>query len=128
MELLKEFVSAYGAAILRTVLTAIAGYIGIAVKNLYRKYINDETKQHVAKTAVKAVEQMYKDLYGEEKLQKALESASDILMTKNISISNTELRTLIEAAVAEFNNAFNSGKNSAVKTTGTKTDTEYETE
>lgn len=108
MELLNEFISTYGTTILYSVLTAIAGYLGIVVKNLYTKYINDKTKQDVAKTCVKAVEQIYKDLHGEEKLQKALEAASEMLMNKNIAITDIELRMLIEAAVAEFNDAFNS--------------------
>lgn len=108
MELLNEFISTYGTTILYSALTAIAGYLGIVVKNLYTKYINDKTKQNVAKTCVKAVEQIYKDLHGEEKLQKALEAASEMLMNKNITITDIELRMLIEAAVAEFNDAFNS--------------------
>lgn len=73
---------------------------------------NDE----VISLSDKAVEQMYKDLHGDEKLQKALEAASDMLLTKGITISDIELRLLIEAAVAEFNDAFNK--------TGTATDTE----
>lgn len=108
MELfLQEFISTYGTTILYSILTAIAGYLGIVVKNLYTKYINDKTKQDVAKTVVKAVEQMYKDLHGDEKLQKALEAASDMLLTKGITVSDIELRMLIEAAVAEFNDTFN---------------------
>ena len=108
MELfLQEFISTYGTTILYSILTAIAGYLGIVIKNLYTKYINDKTKQDVAKTVVKAVEQMYKDLHGDEKLQKALEAASDMLLTKGITISDIELRMLIESAVAEFNDAFN---------------------
>lgn len=58
MELFKEFISAYGTTILYSILTAVAGYIGIVVKNLYQKYINDKTKQDVAKTVVQAVEQI----------------------------------------------------------------------
>ena len=107
MELFKEFISAYGTTILYSILTAVAGYIGIVVKNLYQKYINDKTKQDVAKTVVQAVEQMYQNLHGEEKLQKALEAASDMLLTKGITISDIELRMLIEAAVNEFNKSFN---------------------
>lgn len=107
MELLKEFISAYGTTILYSFITAIAGYLGVVIKNVYTKYINDKTKQDVAKTCVKAVEQIYKDLHGEEKLAKALEAASEMLMNKNIAITDIELRMLIEAAVAEFNNAFN---------------------
>jgi hypothetical protein len=71
------------------------------------KYINDKTKKEVAKVAVQFVEQVYKDLHGEEKLNEALQAAAEMLQEKNISVSSLELRVLIEAAVAEFNNAFN---------------------
>ena len=102
----KEFVSTYGVEIIMAVLTAIAGYIGVVVKNLYTKYINDQTKESVVKTVVQGVEQVYKDLHGEEKLYKALDAASEMLDEKGISVTQFELRMLIEAAVAEFNKAF----------------------
>ena len=106
MEFIQEFISQYGTTILYAVLTAIAGYLGIVVKRIYEKYINDKTKQAVAKTVVQAVEQIYKDLHGDEKLNKALESMSEMLAEKGIQISDLEMRMLIEAAVAEFNEAF----------------------
>lgn len=102
-----EFINQYGTTILYALITAIGGYIGIAVKNIYTKYINDKTKESVAKTAVKFVEQVYKDLHGEEKLNAALSAAGEMLMEKGITITDLELRVLIEAAVAEFNEAFN---------------------
>ena len=101
-----EFINQYGTEILYAIITAIAGYIGIVLKNLCTKFINDKTKQAVAKTAVQFVEQVYKDLHGEEKLDKALTAASEMLNEKGITVSNLEMRALIEAAVAEFNNAF----------------------
>ena len=101
-----EFINEYGTELLYAIITAIAGYIGIVVKNLVKKYLNDKTKQSVAKTAVKYVEQVFKDLHGEEKLQQALVAASQMLAEKEIIITELELRVLIEAAVAEFNEAF----------------------
>lgn len=101
-----EFINTYGTEILYTIITAIAGYIGIVIKNLCTKYINDKTKAAVAKTAVQFVEQVYKDLHGEEKLDQALSAASEMLNEKGITVSELEMRVLIEAAVAEFNNAF----------------------
>lgn len=106
MEFIKLFISEYGTTILYAVLTALAGYIGIVAKRLYTKYVNDKTKQAVAKTVVQAVEQIYKDLHGEEKLNKALEAASEMLAEKGITITDLEMRMLIEAALAEFNRAF----------------------
>lgn len=103
-----EFINQYGTQILYALLTAIAGYVGIAVKNLYQKYVNDKTKKSVAKIVVQGVEQIYKDLHGEEKLNKAIDAASEMLAEKGITITELEIRMLIEAAVCEFNNAFNS--------------------
>lgn len=102
-----QFVSEYGTQILYLIFTAIAGYVGIVVKNIYEKYINDQTKKNVVKTVVQGIEQLYKDLHGEEKLNKALEAASEILHEKGITITEFELQMLIEATVAEFNNVFN---------------------
>ena len=107
MELLKNFISENGTEILGAIITAIAGYIGVVLKNLYTKYINDKTKQSVVKTCVQAIEQLYKDLHGEEKLNKVIESATDMLTEKGISITDLELRMLIESAVGEFNDNFN---------------------
>lgn len=101
-----EFINEYGMQILYAIITGIAGYIGIVVKNLVTKYINDKTKQAVAKTSVQFVEQVYKDLHGEEKLNEALDAASQMLAEKGINVTELELRALIEAAVAEFNDAF----------------------
>ena len=101
-----EFINQYGLQILYTVVMAIAGYVGIVIKNLATKYINDKTKRDVAKTAVQFVEQVYKDLHGEEKLNAALSAASEMLAEKGIHVSDLEMRVLLEAAVAEFNKVF----------------------
>lgn len=106
MELFNNFLAEYGTTILYTVITAIAGYLGLVFKNLYQKYINDQTKKDVVNTCVKAVEQIYKDLHGPEKLEKAIESASLMLAEKGIVVSDIELHLLIESALAEFNEAF----------------------
>lgn len=103
-----EFLNQYGMQILYTIVIGIAGYVGIVAKNLCTKYINDKTKAAVAKTAVQFVEQVYKDLHGEEKLNQALTAASEMLAEKGITVSELEMRVLIEAAVAEFNGAFKS--------------------
>lgn len=102
-----EFINQYGMEILSAIITAIAGYVGIVAKNLCTKYINDKTKKSVAKTVVGFVEQVYKDLHGEEKLSAALSAASELLLEKGITFNELEMRVLIESAVAEFNNAFN---------------------
>ena len=101
-----EFINDYGTTILYTLVTAVFGYLGLVVKNLVTKYLNDKTKRDVAKTVVKAVEQIYKDLDGDEKLARALAAASEMLASKGITVTDLELRMLVEAAVGEFNDVF----------------------
>lgn len=108
MEFITDFISTYGVEIMYGIITAIAAWLGAMLKKYATKWFDDKTKQDVAKTCVKAVEQIYKDLHGKEKLDKALEAASEMLATKNIAVTDLELKMLIEAAVAEFNDAFNS--------------------
>ena len=102
-----EFINEYGTTIIYALVTAIAGYIGIVVKNLYKRYVDDQAKKDVVKTVVQGIEQIYKDLHGEEKLNLAIQNATEMLAVKGITVTDLEIRMLIEAAVGEFNDAFN---------------------
>ena len=104
-----EFIEAYGIELLYALITAIAGWIAVVAKNLVTKYINDQTKKTVAKTVVQAVEQIYKDLHGEEKLDKAIAYMAEMLTEKGITATELEVRVLLEDAVGEFNKVFNKG-------------------
>jgi intergrase/recombinase len=104
--MLENFIENYGAELLCTAITAIAGYIGIVVKKLITTYINDKTKEKVAKTVVQAVEQIYKDIHGKEKFDKGIEYLSQMLTDRGITCTELELQLLLEGAVAEFNKAF----------------------
>ena len=101
-----EFIKIYGMEILLGILGFIGTVLGFVLKNLAKKYLNDKTKQAIAKVCVQFVEQVYKDIHGEAKLIAALERAALILAEKGIEFSPAEMETLIEAAVAEFNDAF----------------------
>lgn len=105
--MIAEFINTYGLDLLYAAVVAIGGFIGMALKSLATKYVNDKIKAQVAMTCVKGVEQVYKDLHGEEKLNAAFVAASEMLAEKGIAISELELKMLLEAAVAECNNAFN---------------------
>ena len=107
MNFFTSFISDYGPSILYTVLTAIFAWLGVKIKALVNKYLDNKIKKDIARTVVQAVEQLYKDLHGEEKLNEALVAASSMLAEKGITVTDLELHTLIEAAVAEFNDAFN---------------------
>ena len=104
--MLIEFINEYGNTIIYALLTGLFGYFGILAKKFFDKYFDSKEKRDVAASCVKFVEQVYKDLHGEEKLNKAIESASQMLSEKGINVTELELRMLIEAAVAEFNKAF----------------------
>ena len=88
MEIIMDVINEYGLQILGTILTGIASFVGLKIKSIYEKYINDKTKKSVVESTVKYVEQIYTDLHGEEKLNKALESASEILNEKGITITD----------------------------------------
>lgn len=108
-ETVANFINAYGSTILYAVIVAIFGVLGKYAKKLYTKYINDKTKEAVVKVCVQAIEQMYKDLHGEEKFEKVKESVIEMLNQKGIAITSLELDMLIEGAVGEFNGNFKGG-------------------
>lgn len=106
MDILLQIFQDYGLQIIGSILMGIAGYLGIVCKRLADKYLQDKTKQAVAKIVVRSVEQCYKDLHGDDKLQKALTAASEMLSEKGISCTDVELRLLLEDALGEFNKVF----------------------
>lgn len=100
------FVYNYGMELIGLLMVAILGCMGNAARNIYREHVNDDTKRAIAKACAAFVEQAWKTLHGEEKLQKALETARELLAKKGIAFDPDEMMVLIEAAVAEFNEAF----------------------
>ncbi len=97
-----EFIAQYGTMIIYAVLVFVAGIIGNEIKNIYEKHCDDKQKRAVVKSVVKAVRQMYKDLDGPEKLDKAIEAAREWLDSKGISYTDLELRMLIEDVCDSF--------------------------
>lgn len=89
-----------------TIVTALAGYVGLCIKRLYRRYADTEEKSKVVKTCVNFVEQVYRDIHGQDKLNMAIKYATQLLDEKGIPITETELYTLIEAAVKAMNDSF----------------------
>lgn len=110
MEFLTQFINDYGMEIIGAIATAIAGFLGMVVKNLVTKFLNDKTKQDIAKIVVQGIEQCYQALSGPEKLQKAIETATEMLNEKGIKVTEVELRMLLENAVGEFNKVFEKEK------------------
>ena len=100
------FIYTYGPTLALTIIAAIFGTFGYAAKRLWNKYINTKEKESIAIKAAEYVEQVWRDIHGAEKLKKALETAETMLKKKGISFDAEEMEVLIEAALAEFNDAF----------------------
>ena len=101
-EFLNQFIQIL-LPILATFLTGLFTYIGNRLKKVYEEKVNNETAKAVVEDAVKFVEQVYTDLNGKEKLQKATEQVSEVLASKGIKISSAEINMLIESAVYGLN-------------------------
>ena len=104
--MLTEIVNLYGAQILGTVLLALFGIFGMLAKSMAERFLDTPLKRELAGIAVQFVEQTCKALSGEQKLSAALSALSELLARKKISATEREMRILIEAAVAEFNDVF----------------------
>lgn len=89
--------------VLATFLTGLFTYIGTRLKKVYEEKVNTETAKNVVEDTVRFVQQVYKDLKGPEKLEKATAQVVEILQSKGISMSEAEINMLIESAVYGLN-------------------------
>lgn len=112
-DFIEYFFYCYGLELIGMTLAAVFGGLGIAAKRIYKAYVDKqggkldrEEKIAVARIVVQFVEQVWKALHGPEKLRKALEAAQVLLAKKGIEFDADEMEIYIEAAVAEFNEAF----------------------
>ena len=102
MKYITEFMNQYGISLVHSIAVAIISYVSIEIKKVYKKYINDKTKIEVIKTVSQAINQMYPNTSGEEKLNKVITNSEEILKEKGIIISDLELRMYIESTVNSF--------------------------
>lgn len=101
-----EIINTYGVEIIVTLLVTLFGIFGMVAKRITERVLDTPMKQQLAKLVVQFVEQAYKHLHGADKLSAALVTMSDLLAQKKIHATEAEMRVLIEAAVAEFNEVF----------------------
>ena len=87
------------------ILTAIGSYVGLKVKTFIKEKVDTDTKRKVVETTCRYINQLYDDLDGAEKLEKAKENILAQLNEKGITISELELDVLIEATVNGFKDA-----------------------
>ena len=101
-EVMVEMMNQILEILLPAVATLLAGWLAVVgnkVKTLYTEKVNTQIKKEVVEATVTYVQQVYKALDGDVKLDKAVDRASIILTEKGIPISEAELTMLIEAAV-----------------------------
>lgn len=107
MDSIMELIKSNLLQLLAAVITAVVSYLGVQIKNAYTKYADTKTKKEIVKSTVEYVEQISKSLdikpKAEEKFEKAKLKAIEWLNTKGISISETEIKILIESAVNAIN-------------------------
>lgn len=110
MQIVLDFINQYLSEALIAIFGVIATAIVNIIKNKYEEYINakleekiDRTKEEVVRKCVDAVEQMYKDMTGEEKFQKVVEYVDAMLAEKGITITEVEIKIIIESAVRAMN-------------------------
>jgi LL-H family phage holin len=86
----------------------LANYIKkrIGVERIKQIEAEIAAKQELAQLAVRFVEQVYKDLHGEEKYNKAAEWLTNRIKELGLNITEEEVKGLIEAAIRTFKDTF----------------------
>jgi len=78
----------------------------LGIEGLKKIEVELATKQELAALAVRFVEQVYRDLRGEEKYQKAAEWLAARAGELGLKITPEEIKGLIEAALRTFKDEF----------------------
>lgn len=110
MEQIMDFLTPAIINLFGAVVTVAFGFLSYKITKWGNEFVNTksilmtaEEKKAVINTTVEYVEQVFKDLHGADKLNKAKEKALSILAEEGINISDEQLEILIEAAVKGMN-------------------------
>ena len=106
-----DTIAFYAPNLMEAILYAVAIIMAIMASKYVKPLLRNKVVEVLAKNAVLFVEQTYKDLHGEQKLNMALEALSEALAKYKVKISASEMKLMIEAAVAKFNNVFSGTAN-----------------
>ena len=90
-----------------TIVGAVATYVGVRLKSIFEEKVNTEQKKKIVETTCRYVNQLYKDLEGPAKFQKAKDVILQQLDAKGIIITELELDVLIESTVNSFKDGYN---------------------
>ena len=108
MEQIIEILVGALAQILVIVIGAVAGLVGMKVKNFYnQKEIKEaiENNKVIIGIAVDFAEQTYKALEGSERFEKAKDKAIAMMNERGIPVKEEEIDAMIEQAVLSFKNS-----------------------
>ena len=97
--------------LLPIVIAAVGTFIIGIIKTKYTEFVNTDTKKELAMLTVRYVEQVFKALHGNEKLNKAKSAFIKVLNERGIEISEDEVNILLEAAVHKMNEDAGSKEN-----------------
>ena len=101
-----EMVAYYAPQLMQAALYLVACILGMTAGKYLKPLLQNKVVEIFARNAVLFVEQTCKDLHGDDKLNKALEKLSAKLAVWKINITADEMKFMLEAAVAKFNEAF----------------------
>ena len=108
MEQIIEILVGALVQILVIVIGAVAGLVGMKVKNFYnQKEIKEaiENNKVIIGIAVDFAEQTYKTLKGSERFEKAKDKAIAMMNERGIPVKEEEIDAMIEQAVLSFKNS-----------------------
>ena len=111
-----EMLTIYAPQLMQTILYFIFGILAVLAAKYVKPLLQNKVVEILARNAVMFVEQTYKDLHGDDKLNEALKALSLMLARWKIKISAEEMKVMLEAAVGKFNQVFN-GQTEAKKLT-----------
>ncbi len=100
-----SFINEYGLSLIHSIMAIIVSYITVQVKKILEKHTNDKTKKEVVSMVCQAINQLYPNECGQNKLNLAITNAKEILAEKGINISDLELRMYIESTVCNIKNS-----------------------
>ena len=104
---INNFMHQYGDTMIYTILMAVISYLGVVLKKFIDNCYNILVRKEVINTVCKAVEQLYGNSSSEDKFNKAMNIAIDMLKEKGVSIGDLELKMMIECSV----NSLEKGEN-----------------
>lgn len=110
-----EFMTQVGWHIVGLILAAIFTYLCAFVKSKLASWFDTSEKKKIARQCVLFVEQVYKHVHGQAKLERALEAAEPLLKERGIPFDALEMRVWIESALAELNHVFDEEEPAAEK-------------